>query len=132
MNKKMVYYLVAGTVIFFCGVYVGHLNVEKPQPDMYSLHDQGVVVELKGELKLLRLLRNGEIARSEEMLENFVDNNVVYFDGKIRRNEVNKLVKKEIIEVIKQAKKYREEFPEHQPVEAFSKSVEDAFRNVGE
>lgn len=129
MTKKTLFCLVAAIVIFLSGIYLGH---EKGMKMHSTQYDCSTITDLKIKLKLLTSLRNGDISKCEEMLEYLADNDIQYLHGKLEMKVHNQQADKEIIETLREAKKYRTKYPEHKSDKNYSKNIDDYLRIVGE
>jgi hypothetical protein len=128
MNKRILFSLIIGLVIFISGLYLGYKHgLNKDVSAYQSTFDESVVITLNNEIKLLKYIRSGDIDSAKEMLESLVDVGVSYLGVNIlKKNSTDN----KIIGAIKEAKEYRDKFPDHKPNKVLSKTIEETFQKV--
>ncbi|SRR6266702_570165 len=128
MYKNIFYYLIAGIVLFLSGIYFGHdKGLSKASNSLTPIHDESVTIRLKNEIKLLKYIRSGEADSAKEMLESLVDVDVNSLGVNVLKKDTTD---KNIIGAIKEAKEYRDKYPDHKPNKVLSKTIEETFQKI--
>ncbi len=128
MYKKIFSQLITSIVFLIIGIYLGYDNgLSKASNSLTSLNDESVAIRLTNDIKLLKYIRNGGTDSAKEMLESLVDVEL----NSLSVNVLNKSTKDiNIIGAIKEAKEYREKYPDHKPNKVLSKTIEEAFQKI--
>lgn len=117
------------------GTYLGYVIGKKQSNQtivvLSSTYDDSVATNLINNVKNLEYLQNGKIDKSRDLLETLIDFDVSYLNVKLKDKKYALFKDERILEAIGYAKKYRKQYPEHQPKPiTLKKEVEEAFRNI--
>lgn len=112
-------------LVFIAGAHFGYVRGAK---QLNLLFGDSVVGNLKNEIINLKYLRTGEVNASIDRLEGLADMDISYLGTRLKDANYTPQQKKHIVEILKEAKKYREQYPQHKP--KFKAAVENVFKEI--
>lgn len=126
-------FVVAAAGIFYAGIRVGNYQTTKRIDKLMekSLHSLDAT-EIKNQVMILELIKNGDYNMAQKRLEAFLDVGLAGLALYVNNPPLNPdREDKDIIEAIIVAKKYREKYPGHRVNSTFEISVKKTLDYVG-
>ena len=128
MYKKIFILLIIAIIVFASGLYFGYNKGARQGANaITSTYDESISIKLKNEIKLLKQLREGDIDTVTSTLETLVDTDISYLGVKILKANTTE---KDILEALRDAKEYRQKYPDHKPNKVLSKTIEETFQRI--